>query len=99
MPVIHTLYDPAVYMTTSKKLVNNAKKHTRIVEEPELYMICMCSSSLSDQLALMADRIECLTGLSVMSSNNICVNDSLHFLLGITQLSRSKEAHNQVAVT
>ena len=55
-------------------------------------MICMCSSSLSDQLAIMADRIECLTGLNepVLSSNNIFVKDSLHFLLGITQPSHSK---------
>ena len=48
------------------------KSIQEIVEEPELYMLCMCSSSLSDQLAIMADRIECLTGLNepVLSSNN-----------------------------
>ncbi len=53
------------------------KSIQEIVEEPELYMIRMCSSSLSDQLA---DRLECLTGLNkpVISSNNICVNDYMH---------------------
>ena len=85
---IHTLYDPAVYMTTEEyeqKTCKKCKKSIQeIVEEPELYMICMCSSSLSDQLAIMADRIECLTGLNepVLSSNNICVKDSLHFFTG-----------------
>ena len=86
----------------SKRLVKNAKKALQeIVEEPELYMICMCCSSLSDQLAIMANRIECLTGLNepVLSSNDICVKDSLHFLLGTTQPSHSKQAHNQVAIT
>ena len=85
---IHTLYDLAVYMTTEEyeqKTGKQCKKSIQeIVEEPELYMICMCSSSLSDQLAIMADRIECLTGLNepVLSSNNIFVNDSLHFSTG-----------------
>ena len=85
---IHTLYDPAVYMTTEKYEQKTGKKCKKsiqeIVEEPELYMICMCSSSLSDQLAIMADRIECLTGLNepVLSSNNIFVKESSHFFTG-----------------
>ncbi len=54
---------------TTQEYEQKTGKHCKnsiqeIVEEPELYMTCMCSSSLSDQLTLMADRIECLTGLN-----------------------------------
>ena len=44
----------------------------------------MCSSFLADQLAIIPDKIDCLQELqeSITSSNNVCINDALHFFIG-----------------
>ena len=52
-----------------------------IVEEPDLHIICMCLSSLSDQLAI----IECLSDLQEpvrSTKNNIPVQDTSQFFAG-----------------
>ncbi len=82
------MYDPAVYLSTSEYERNNGRKCSRtvheIVEEPELYMLSMSSSTLSDQLATISDRLDCLPDLKipVYSSNNVPINDSLKFFIG-----------------
>ena len=56
---IHTLYDPAVFLKTDEygRLIGKdcARSIQDVVEEPELYILCMSSSSLSDQLATIGD--------------------------------------------
>ena len=44
-------------------------------------MICMSSSSVDDQAAIIPDRLECLSSLSqlLISSNGVKVNDVLRF--------------------
>ena len=74
---IHTLYDPAVYMSTEEycKSTKSVCERTvqELVEEPELYMISCSSSSLSDQLATIGDRLDCLMDLNepIFSSNGV----------------------------
>ena len=55
-----------------------------IVEEPELYILCMSSSSMSDQLGTISDRLDCLPDLNhpVLSSSKIEIQDSLQFFIG-----------------
>ena len=85
---IHTLYDPSVYVSTVEYEEMTGRKCARsvqeLVEEPELYMICLSSSSASDQLATIADRSDCLAELSqtVLSSSKIPICDSLKFFVG-----------------
>ncbi len=86
---IHSLYDPAIYLSTAEYERNTGRKCTRtvqeIVEEPEFYMLSMSSSTLSDQLATIADRLDCLPDLNihVYSSSNVPINDSLKFFIGV----------------
>ena len=74
---IHTLYDPAVFMTIeeyeSSTGMKCAKSIQDIIEQPELYVLCMSSSSLTDQLATIADRLDCLPDLEqpIMTTSNM----------------------------
>ncbi len=85
---IHSLYDPAIYLSTAEYERKTGRKCTRtvqdVVEEPELYMLSMSSSTLSDQLATISDRLDCLPDLNVpiFSSSNVPLNDSLKFFIG-----------------
>ncbi len=86
---IYSLYDdPAIYLSTGEYESNTGRKCSgtlqEIVEEPEHYMLSMASSTLSDQLATIADRLDCLPDLNipVYSSNNVPINDSLKFFIG-----------------
>ena len=47
-------------------------------------MICMSSSSVDDQAAIIPDRLECLSSLSqpLISSNGVEINDVLRFFVG-----------------
>ena len=85
---IHTLYDPAVFMTIeeyeSSTGMKCAKSIQDIIEQPELYVLCMSSSSLTDQLATIADRLDCLPDLEqpIMTTSNIPIHDCLRFFTG-----------------
>ena len=98
---IHALYDPAVYLSTAEYERKSGRKCARsvqeIVEEPELYMLCMSSSSLSDQLSTISDRLDCFLDLSkpVNSSKNVPIHDSLMFFIG-DHPAQSFERGNQV---
>ena len=60
-------------------------------------MLCMSSSSLSDQLSTISDRLDCLLDLSkpVNSSKNVPIHDSLMFFIG-DHPAQSFERGNQV---
>lgn len=64
----HVLYDPTVFFTVDEyNAINTDNKIASIqqfIEEPEVYMLCLSSSSPSDQLATIADRIYCLRHLT-----------------------------------
>ena len=54
MLTVHTLYNPAVYMASTENSIPTVQT---MVEEPELYMISLNSSTIEDQAALIADRV------------------------------------------
>ncbi len=83
------LYDPAVFFTESEyktktgKQVNNLQS---IIEEPEIYMIAPSSSSPSEQLALIGDRLECLGDFKTpcKTSTGAEGNDTMRFFAVIS---------------
>lgn len=85
---IHVLYDSAVFLNneqyerkTGENLPNSIQA---VVEEPELYILCLSSSSASEQVASISDRLDCLPDLNTCtkSSLGIAVYDKLQFFLG-----------------
>ena len=80
------IYDIAVFLTPEEYLQKSGKQVNlqEIVEEPQVYMVAPSSSSPSDQLSLIGDRLECLTELSqiVVSSCGVVIQDELRFFCG-----------------
>ena len=84
---IWVIYDPAVFLTAAEytaKSGRNVPNLQSFIEEPEIYMIAPSSSSPSDQLALIGDRLECLHDLeaSTKASNGVEIWDKLRFFCG-----------------
>ena len=91
------VYDQAVFLTESEYTAKTGKHADNIqalIEEPEVYMIAPSSSSPSDQIALVGDRLECLQELSSLSKapNGEEVYDKLRFFVGTSLLNSSKGA-------
>ena len=61
---IHALYEPAVYLSNDKfqRMMNPHERQSiqEIVEMPEIYIIAAPTGAQSDQLGLIADRVDCL---------------------------------------
>ncbi len=75
-----TLYDPAVFKETTPLL----KDVQAFVEEPEISILAMSSSSIEDQAALIGDRVDCMTEMNsiLTTENNIPITDRLMFFYG-----------------
>lgn len=69
------LYDPAVY---------KAQSHQAFVEEPEVHIIAMSSSSIENQAGLIEDRLYCIKEMStpLKTANDITICDRLTFFMG-----------------
>ena len=74
------LYDSAVF----KRSIPNAQSIQAYVEEPEISIIAMSSSTIHDQAALISDRVNCIQDMSVVlnTSKGIPINDRLAFFYG-----------------
>lgn len=57
------LYDPAIFNSSSIHALS-IKNVQAFVEEPEICMIAMSSSSINDQAALITDRVSCIQDMS-----------------------------------
>ena len=82
---IHVLYDPAVFCSLAEYELKSGEKCFRSIQEIiEEHILCLSSSSPSDQVATISDRLDCLHGLQrpVKSSSGIDVNDRLLFFIG-----------------
>ena len=81
MVTVHTLYDQAVHLTNQEYL-NKTGKHLNVqaeVEQPEVYMLAMGSSSVNDQASVIADRVECLHDLQrPIKTSNGMLDDIWH---------------------
>ena len=66
MITVHVLYDKAVFLT-NEEYYSKSGKRVNVqchVEQPEMYMLVLGSSSVEDQAAVIPDRVECLSELS-----------------------------------
>ena len=54
------------------------------IEEPEVHILALCSSTIEEQTALISDQIECIKEMStaLKSPNNISITDRLLFFSG-----------------
>lgn len=82
MVTVHILYDHAVFFTNEEY---QQKNHQNIevqseIEQPEIHMLALGSSSIEDQAALLPERVACLHDLNttVMASNDIPITTFLH---------------------
>ncbi len=85
--MVQVAYDLAVLMSESEYFAATrkvARNLQQLVEEPELYIVALSSSSPSDQLAIIPDRLDDLYELSdgVSTSGGIEVDDTLRFFIG-----------------
>ncbi len=77
------LYDPAVFRsktdTTGK--INDIQA---FIEEPEISILAISSSTIEDQAALIGDRVDCMIELSteVTTQSGIPITDRLMFFYG-----------------
>ena len=88
MVTVHTLYDPAVFLTDEEYRERNPDllplSIQSEVEQPEIYMLSLGGSSIEDQAAVIGDRLECLGDLSLPldADNGVQVTDTLRFFIG-----------------
>ena len=86
---VGVIFDPAVFMSEAEYQVKTGKSLNdiqQIIEEPYIHMTAACSSSAEDQVALISDRLECLSDLSkpLKASNGVQVHNELCFFKGDT---------------
>ncbi len=100
MITVSVLYDPAAFLGNEEYSAKTGRPIHNIqeqVEQPHIYMLAASSSSISDQLALIADRVDCLHDLpkKIKTSEGIEVTDHLVFFTG-DQPAQSFERGSQV---
>ena len=94
---VSVVYDLAVFLTEKEYKLKTGKSVDciqTIIEEPEIYMIAPCTSY---QLALISDRLECLTDLDTpcKTSNGTLISDTMRFFCG-DKPAQQFERGNQV---
>ena len=88
MVTIHTLYDRAMFFTDREyQEINHLQQAICIqseIEQPEIYLLSLGSSSVEDEAALVGDRVECLEDLLVPlhTEDGITITDTLRFFTG-----------------
>ena len=70
MVTVYIMYDPVVFYTDEEYLqLNPGVIDVNVqaeVEQPEIHLLALCSSSVEDQTALIGDRLSCLLELSLL---------------------------------
>lgn len=84
---VWVVYDTGVYLTEGEyKAAHSSTPVKNLQEEiePQIHMIAPSASTLSDQLALVADRLECLQELeeNVVAPNGVPLIDKMRFFCG-----------------
>ena len=86
---VWVVYDTGVYLTEGEHKAAHSstpvkKNLHEEIEQPQIHMIAPSASTLSDQLALVADRLECLQELeeNVVAPNGVPLLDKMKFFCG-----------------
>ena len=101
---VKVMYDTAVFKTTTEMAPTTRQSFpTRaiqsLVEEPDIHILAMSSSSIEDQVSLIQDRIQCMKDLStkLKTRKGIEITDQLMFSVGTSLLHSLSVAVNKVA--
>ena len=80
----NVVYDSAVFKRDDEIQQGSEINIQAYIEEPEIHIIALSSSSLEDQAALISDRLECIKELTkqITTKNDITVTDKLFFFTG-----------------
>ena len=80
----HVVYDSAVFKKDDELQQGADTNIQSYIEEPEIHIIALSSSSQEDQAALISDRLECIKELTIpmTTTNGIVVTDKLFFFTG-----------------
>ena len=95
------MYDPIVFYTDREfQQLNPGTTVTSIqseVEQPEIHILGVGSSSVEDQAALTGDRISCLLDLStpVQTENGTEITDTLRFFTGDYPATQFEQGNKQ----
>ena len=92
MITVHVIYDKAVFLTNEeyyRKTGNQVNVQCQ-VEQPEIYMLVLGSSSVEDQAAVIPDRIECLSDLA----NPVATANGKHQYINIRDCMLRNIPHN-----
>ena len=87
MVTVHIMYDPVVFYTEDEYLELHPGVDVNIqaeVEQPEIHLLALGSSSIEDQSALIEDRLSCILDLSepVKTETGIEITDTLRYFTG-----------------
>ena len=84
MITVTNIYDRAVFKTTSELEGSHIESVQALVEQPELHMLAVCSSTVEDKAALIGDRNSCRRELStpLYDSRGTMITDQLVFFYG-----------------
>ena len=91
------LYDTAVFKPDAKiPTTSQVKNIQAFVEEPEVHILAMSSSSTEDQVGLITDRLTCIqtTHSPLTCSNGVQVQDQLMFFYGDKPAMEISLQHN-----
>ena len=86
--------DPAVFLSIDKYKAKTGKQVDnlqQLIEEPHIHLLALGSPSISDQLALIGDRVDCLLKLPTIlqSSTGVATNPAVLSLLKTSKHRRS----------
>ncbi len=88
MVTLHIVYDEAVFFTNEEYFDKTGKRLNVQceVEQPEIYLLVLGSSSVEDQATVIPDRVDCLFDLStpvVMTNSKITCICTCTYILQI----------------
>ena len=80
------IFDPAVFLSDVeyKAKARKVADIQQIVEEPNIHVIVLGSSSAEDQASIIPDRVDCLLDMAepLTTSNGVVIHDELRFFKG-----------------
>ena len=101
---VKVVYDPAVFKSESdvdQRTAQSIPDLQAYIEEPEIHVLAMNSSSIEDQAALISDRMECIRELNtdLKAADNIAISDKLLFFLLVTNLRHNSNVEPKSVAT
>ncbi len=97
---VHVMYDSTFFYTDTEYQQLNPEANINVqaeVEQPEIHILAVGSSSVEDQAALIGDRLSCILDLKmpIKTSDGIEFTDTLRFFTGDHPVTRFEQGSKQ----